>query len=64
MNEQLDSLSSVENEKIKIKFSETYSNRIRLKEKGIIYEEVEELNSFKPLKLLYSDTQIYLVNST
>jgi len=61
MNEELDYLSSLNNEEIKVHFHYFYSNRVRLNERDIKYEEVPQLNVSPSIELSWSDTQIYIV---
>jgi hypothetical protein len=60
LNEQLDYLSSLHDKEIKINFNEFISNKIRLTERGVKYEEVQQLNFPPSFKLFNSDTQIYI----
>jgi hypothetical protein len=64
LNDEMNSLSSLNNGEIKVHFSNFYSNRVRLDERGIEYEEVPQLNISPSLELGWSDTQIYVINNS
>ena len=62
LNKQFDDLSSLNDKEIKVDFNEFNSNRIRLIERGIKYDEVQQLNSSLSFELFNSNTQVYVLD--
>jgi hypothetical protein len=62
LKEQLDYLSSLNDKEIKVDFNDFYSNRVRLIERGIKYEEVQQLNLTPSFSLGGTLTQIYIID--
>jgi len=62
LKEQLDYLSSLNDKDIKVDFNDFHSNRIRLIERGIKYEEVQQLNLTPSFSLGGTLTQIYIID--
>lgn len=62
LKEQLDYLSSLNDKEIKVDFNDFHSNRVRLIERGIKYEEVQQLNLTPSFSLGGTLTQIYIID--